>query len=133
MNEYAELANAIIVQAATDYRNAREYIAGGVKRRFAEWEKRHIDEILDRERENETLTEAKVPKEHPLWKKMNRARRSMFKVLENERTVAEVEQFFKSNWYQTLGGTPDIFPKLKKEQDRKEKKNADKNYKNAIR
>lgn len=29
MNEYAELANAIIAQAATDYRNAREYIAGG--------------------------------------------------------------------------------------------------------
>ena len=29
MNEYADLANAIIAQAATDYRNAREYIAGG--------------------------------------------------------------------------------------------------------
>lgn len=105
---------------------------GGVRRRFAEWEHRHVSEMLDRELDNGTLAMKKaVKKGHPLAKNVARAHNRMNRVISAENTVKECVAFFRSPLFYKLGGSEVILPKLKREQDKKEKRNAEKQYKAA--
>lgn len=74
MDEYIDLANAIIEQAVEDYRKAKKTISTKTEYRdlakYEKWAGKHIAEMLEREAENGIIPERRVElfeARHGLW------------------------------------------------------------------
>lgn len=117
MAGWEDLAIGIIEKAADDYRISRRYLKNGKTRSDAEWQLKHIKEMIDRAIEFGTYIPGEKGKDlkSPFCRIETRAHRKLGEVVRHETRLMEVTDFFKSGWFQTLGGTPDIFEKLKRE------------------
>lgn len=97
MTHYESLANAIVVQAADDYRNALRYLKEYPRTReleemaaFREKQWRR----LEAERKAKGLSGGK--------RKYSREELLLRKIEGCERDAEEIERFFRSDWYCTL-------------------------------
>ena len=97
MDVFENMANAIIIQAAEDYRAARKYLKkhprteeleGAAAFRTAEHRKWAAER---KERGLPKVTEKPGPDE-----------RLLTKIKSQERVLVEVQQFFRSGWFATL-------------------------------
>lgn len=97
MNPYENLANAIVIQAADDYRNALRYLKEHLRTRELE------ETAAFREKQWRRLKAERKAKGLPGGKrKYSREELLLWKIEGCERDVDEIERFFRSDWYCTL-------------------------------
>lgn len=97
MDAFENLANAIIVQAAEDYRAARKYLKKHP--RTKELEEVAALQTAERRKRAAERREKGLPGAN---EKPGPEERLLSKIKSKERTLVEVQQFFRSKWYAAL-------------------------------
>ena len=114
MDAYQTLANAIITQAADDYRKAVRFLKKHP--RTDELEADVAAQLAEKKRRREERKKHHLPKER---EKKSKEERLLDAIRANEQMAAETERFFHSKWFTqlTLVDGHWLFEKLKKEME----------------
>ena len=97
MDAYEVLANAIITQAADDYRKAAKFLKKNPRTKELE------DRVAARLAKKKKLREEHKKGRLPVGKeKKSREERLLDSIRESEQMVAETERFFHSKWFTQL-------------------------------
>ena len=96
-NSYERLANGIIEQAVKDYRRARKYLKKHPH--TEELEANVASQIAEKKRRREERAKLHLPPERV---KRSKEERLLDNIRSNERTVADTEKFFLSDWFTDL-------------------------------
>lgn len=97
MEPYEKLANAIILQAAKDYRACRKFLQQHPRTR--ELEAVVAEQIARRERRQAKRKEKGLP---VVKAKHSREELLLKRIGHAEREIAGIERFFRSKWYRQL-------------------------------
>lgn len=97
MNAYENLANAIILQAVTDYRTARKYLK--LHPRTKELEETVSLQIAQRKKRQEERKKKGLPK---VKEKKSREELQLKRITDHEIECDEIRRFFRSGWYASL-------------------------------
>ena len=94
---YENLANAIIIQAVKDYREAKTFLKKHP--RTDELEADVVARLAERKKRREELKRKNLP---PEQEKKSREERLLDAIRSNERMAKETERFFCSEWFSRL-------------------------------
>lgn len=114
MNPYEALGNAIITQAADDYRKAAKFLKKHP--RTDELEADVAAQLAEKKKQREERKKHNLPKAR---EKKSKEERLLDSIQENERMVTETERFFHSKWFAQLTEVDGqwLLEKLKKEDE----------------
>ncbi|MBQ9377124.1 MAG: hypothetical protein IJU05_04920 [Schwartzia sp.] len=112
MDPYEDLANAIIIQAADDYRNAARFLRKHP--RTKELEETVAGIRAEKSRKREERKRLKLPNAR---EQKSREEILLDKIVDNETLLFDVKKFFRSDWFSKLTSVDGeiLLAKLEKE------------------